>query len=82
MRTASGKVTFSILRHKAENVARGLAAEAVVELAHRVDGERWRFFLVKGTEPGVVLGAGFAQANVAFDHLDDVGLLLYGLGEV
>jgi hypothetical protein len=28
------------------------------------------------------LRAGFAQADVAFDHLDDVGLLLDGLGEV
>ena len=26
--------------------------------------------------------AGFAQADVALDHLDDVGLLLDGLGEV
>jgi hypothetical protein len=24
----------------------------------------------------------FAQTDVALDHLDDVGLLLYGLGEV
>jgi hypothetical protein len=28
------------------------------------------------------LRAGFAQADVAFDDLDDIGLLLDGLGEV
>ena len=33
-------------------------------------------------EAGVVLRAGFAKADVAFDHLDDVGLLLDGLFEV
>ena len=67
---------------EAEDVARSLAAEAVVELAHGVDGEGRRFFLVEGAEAGVVLRAGLAQADVALDHLDDVGLLLDGLGEV
>jgi hypothetical protein len=28
------------------------------------------------------LRAGFAQADVSLDHLDDVGLLFDGLGEV
>ena len=37
---------------------------------------------MEGAEAGVVLRAGFAQADVALDHLDDVGLLLDGLGEV
>ncbi len=67
---------------EAEDVAGGLAAEAVVELAHGVDGEGGGFFLVEGAEAGVVLRAGFAQADVALDDLDDVGLLLDGLGEV
>ena len=30
----------------------------------------------------VVLRPGLAQADVSLDHLDDVGLLLDGLGEV
>ncbi len=54
----------------------------MVELAHRVDGERRRLFLVEGAEAGVVLRPRLAQADVALDHLDDVGLLLDGLGEV
>lgn len=33
-------------------------------------------------KPRIVLRAGLAQANVALDHLNDVGLLLNGLGEV
>ena len=37
---------------------------------------------MEGTEAGVVLRAGFAQADVALDDLDDIGLLLDGLGEV
>ena len=67
---------------EAEDVARGLAAEAVVELADGVDGEGGRLFLVEGAETGVVLRAGLAQADVSLDHLYDVGLLLDGLGEV
>ncbi len=68
--------------HEAEDVAGDLAAEAVVELAHRVDGEGGRFFLVEGAEAGIVLRAGFAQADVALDHLDDVGVLFGELREV
>jgi len=37
---------------------------------------------MKGAQAGVVLRPGFAQADISFDHLDDVGLLLDGLGEV
>ena len=67
---------------EAEDVARDSAAETVVELADGVDGEGGGFFFVEGAEAGVVLRAGFAQADVSLDHLDDVGLLLDGLGEV
>ena len=70
------------LGDEAEDVARGLAAEAVVELADGVDGEGGGFFLVERAEALVVLRSGLAQADVALDHLDDVGLLLDGLGEV
>ena len=68
--------------NEGEDVSRSLATEAMEELADGVDGERWGFFLVEGAESGVVLRAGFAQAYVAFDHLDDVGLLLDGLFKV
>jgi hypothetical protein len=37
---------------------------------------------VKRAEAGVVLRARFAQTDVALDDLDDVSLLLNGLGEV
>ncbi len=77
-----GEADVLDLGHKAEHVARSLAAEAVVELAHRMNGERRRLFLVEGAEAGVVLRPRLAQADVALDHLDDVGLLLDGLGEV
>jgi hypothetical protein len=59
-----------------------MTAKAMEELADGVDRERRGFFLVEGAESGVVLRAGFAQAYVAFDHLDDVGLLLDGLFKV
>ncbi len=68
--------------NEAEDVPGGLAAEAMIELAHRVNGEGRRLFLVEWAKTRVVLRTGFAQADVAFDHLDDVGLLLDGLGEV
>jgi len=37
---------------------------------------------VKRAEARVVLRAGFAQADVAANDFDDVGLLFYGLGEI
>jgi len=36
---------------------------------------------MKGAEAGIVLCPGLAQPDVPLDHLDDVGLLLHGLGE-
>jgi hypothetical protein len=75
-----GEVLY--LADKAEDISGLAAAEAVVELAAGVDGEGWGFFFVEGAEAGVVLRAGFAQADVAADDFDDVGLLLDGLGEV
>jgi hypothetical protein len=77
-----GKADVFNLAHKAEHVARSLAAEAVVELPHRVHAERRRFFLVERAQPRVVLRPRLAQPDVALDHLDDVGLLLHGLGKV
>jgi proteic killer suppression protein len=37
---------------------------------------------MEGAEAGIVLRPGLAQPDVPLDHLDDVGLLLHGLGEV
>ena len=37
---------------------------------------------MEGAEAGVILGSGFAEADVAADYFDDVGLLLYGLGKI
>jgi hypothetical protein len=68
--------------NEGEDVAGSLATEAVKELADGVDRERGGFFLVEGAEAGVVLGSGFAQADIALDHLDDVGLLFNGLFKV
>ncbi len=77
-----GKADVLDLRHKRKNVTRSLAAKAVVELPHRMDGERRRLLLVEGAEACIVLRPRLAQPDVALDHLNDVGLLLDGLGEV
>ena len=70
------------LLHEGEDIARLVAAEAMVELAHRMHGKRRRFFPVKGAKAGVVLRAGLLQRDVFADDPDDVRLLLYELGEV
>ncbi len=59
-----------------------MAAEAVEVAVVGVDGEAAGLFFVEGAEAGVVLGSGFAQLDVVADDADDVGLLLYELGEV
>src|SRR5271168_4652830 len=64
------------LRDEAEDVSGLATAEAVEELLAGVYVEGRGFFLVKRTEAGVVLRAGLAQADVAADDFDDVGLLL------
>ena len=43
-----------------EDIASGVAAEAVKELVAGVDGERRRLFLVERAESLVILGAAFA----------------------
>ena len=65
-----------------EDVAMLVAAEAVEELAAGVDREGRGFFFVEGAEPGKVLRAGFFQAHVFPDDLDDVGLFFDVLGEI
>ena len=77
-----GKGDVLDLLDEGEDVAGDSAAEAVEVLAAGVDGKRRRLFAMEGTEPGVVLRAGFAQLDVFADDADDVGLLLDGVGEV
>ncbi len=77
-----GEADVFHLLDEGEDVAGLVAAEAVVELAAGVDGEGGGLFFVEGAEAGVVLRAGFAQPDVVADDVDDVGLLLDGLGEV
>ena len=70
------------LLDEAEDVAGDAAAEAVIELARGVDGERRRLLAVEGAEAGVVLRAGLLQLDVVADDADDVGLLLDGVREI
>src|SRR5579872_4101748 len=55
-----------------EDVSMLVAAKAIEELASGVDAEGGSFLFVEGTEAGVVLGAGFFEADVFADDFDDV----------
>jgi hypothetical protein len=77
-----GEADIVDLLHEGKNVARLVAAKAMVELAHRMHREGRGLFAVKGAKTGVVLGSGFLQRDVPADDLNDVRLLLYELGEV
>src|SRR5271156_37026 len=66
------------LHHEFENIAARAAAKAVVNLLHRMHGERRRLLLVERTQPGEVLSA-FLQTHVLADHADYVRLLLHPL---
>ncbi len=77
-----GKADILDLLHEGENISALVAAEAMVELAHRMHGEGRGLFLVKRAQSGVVLPSGFLQRDVSADDPDDVRLLLYELGEV
>ncbi len=77
-----GEADVFELLDEGEDVAFFMAAEAVEVAVAGVDGEAAGFFFVEGAEAGVVLGTGFAELDVVADDADDVGLLLYELGEV
>ena len=77
-----GKADVLDLLHEGENIARLVAAETMVELAHRVHGKGCGLFPVKGTKADVVLASGFFQRDVFADDADDVRLLLYELSKV
>src|SRR6202167_130854 len=68
------------LHHEFENISARAAAKAVVNLLHRMHGERRRLLLVERTQPGEVLAA-LLQAHVLTDHADYVRLLLHPLRE-
>ena len=61
-----------------ENVAARSAAEAVINLFHRMHGEGRRLLLMKGAQAGEILPT-FFQAHVFADHANDVRLLLHPL---
>ena len=80
VRIASGNVRLFHFHDEFENIAADAAAEAVVNLFHWMDGERWRFFLVEGAE-ACEIRAAFFQADVFADDADDVRLLLNAFRE-
>ena len=80
VRTASGKRALVHFHHEFEDVAAHAASEAVVNLPHRMHGERRSLFLMERAQPGEIL-PGLLQADVFPDHADDVRLLLHLLRE-
>ena len=67
-----GKFQLIVVHDEAEGIAAGAAAEAVVELLVRADGERGGLFLVERAAGAVVL-AGLLQLDARAHHIDDVG---------
>jgi hypothetical protein len=60
------------VRHEeADRVAVRAAAEAVIELLRRADGERRGFLAVEGAE-ALEIGTALLQLDVARDHVHDV----------
>ena len=60
------------LLHEREQIARGLAAEAVVDLLRRVDAERRRALVVERAQPLVARRPRAAQLGARGDQLDEV----------
>ena len=67
---------------EADDVALGLAAEAVIELLGGVDGKRRGFFLMKRAETLIAVGACLAEADFFADDADDVDARFQFLDEV
>jgi hypothetical protein len=70
------------LLHKTENISGHTTAKAVIKLPRGVDRKRRRLFVMKRTEPGIVLRPSLLQLDVVADYANDVRLLLYGFLEV
>ena len=64
VRTASGKVALVHLHHEFENVAAHAAAEAVIDLLHRMHGERRRLFRMERAQAGEILRRFFSGARI------------------
>ena len=77
-----GKADVFNLLNKREDISALIAAEAVVELTHCVNGKGRSLFLMKRAQAGVVLPSGFLQRDVSADDPDDIRLLLYELSEI
>lgn len=67
-----GEAQAVVFHQEAQRRAVCAAAEAMVELLDRTDGERGCLFVVEGTA-GVELAAGLLQWYAAADDLDDIG---------
>jgi len=67
-----GEIQVVVVHEKAEGIAAGAAAEAVIELLVGADAERRGFLFVERAAGGVVL-AGLFQLHARADHVDDVG---------
>jgi hypothetical protein len=59
------------LLNETNDVARSVAAMAVVELFLRIDVKRTAAFVVKGAE-ALILPAGFAEHDVLADDFQDI----------
>ncbi len=68
----SREVEVLLLLHETEQLAAGTAAKAVVQLLHRIHGERWRALLVERAATAEV-GTSLAQLGVLAHDLDHIG---------
>ena len=75
-----GKCALFHFHHEFEDVAADAAAEAVINLLHRMNGERGSLFRMERAEAAEVLARLF-QADVFADYADDVRLLFHAIGE-
>ena len=75
------KAEVVVFHQEAHGVAGGAAAEAVVELLVRGDGEGGRLFLVEGAAGGIV-AAGLLQRHAGIDQRHQIGAREQVLDEV
>ncbi len=61
-----------VFHEKSDRGAMGAAAEAMIELLIRADGEGWGFFVVEGAA-GLIILAGLAKLDAGADQIDNVG---------
>ncbi len=74
------EIAFIHLHDELEHISAHTAAEAVIDLLHRMHRKRRRLFGMKRAEPRKVLPILF-QAHILAHHADDVRLLLHAIGK-